>query len=121
VATERYEALNVKYVVDGQRLLDEGDYVQAGEKYWGAVATMIKAVATQRHWRHASHRDLGRVVKNLVGEVQDEEYAVLFRSAERLHENFYEDGFDPDQVRRYSNDASVLVQKLSARLGGNPQ
>lgn len=35
---ERYRALNGKYLADAERLLAAGDYPQASEKFWGAVA-----------------------------------------------------------------------------------
>ena len=35
--------------------LAEGDLCQAGEKAWGAVAQLTKAVATHRGWQHSDH------------------------------------------------------------------
>ena len=41
-------ALNGKYLEDADRLLEAGDYVQASEKYWGAMAEIVKAIAEGR-------------------------------------------------------------------------
>ena len=109
---ERYLALNEKYLRDGAELLRNGDYVQGGEKYWGAVATAIKVVATARDLRHAGHRDLRFVMKTLGLETGDDEYLILFRAAERLHENFYEDRLDETTVRQFTEQAARLVRKL---------
>ncbi|MBI2648832.1 MAG: hypothetical protein HYW93_04165 [Thaumarchaeota archaeon] len=43
-----YERLNGKYLKEAQQLLDSGDYAQASEKFWGATAEVIKAVAAKR-------------------------------------------------------------------------
>ena len=49
--------LNGKYLQAAERLLAEGDYPQASEKFWGAVAEAIKTVGATRGLRHFSHRD----------------------------------------------------------------
>lgn len=119
MVSERYASLAEKYLRDGEHLLAEGDYPQASEKYWGAIATMVKVIASSRKWRHASHRDIGIAVKNLRAETEDDEYIVLFRSAERLHQNFYEDEFEAGVVRQYAESAHRLYEKLNSLAGGN--
>ncbi len=119
---ERYGRLNEKYLADGARLLHEEDYVQASEKFWGAVATMIKVVATRRQLRHYSHRELVGVMRMLRNETGDPEYLTLFQSAERLHANFYEDALGPEDVRTLAAEAARLVQKLqiASEEGASP-
>ncbi|MGH9921765.1 MAG: PaREP1 family protein, partial [Nitrososphaerales archaeon] len=41
---KRYQRLHSKYLTNADRLLSEGDLSQAAEKYWGAVATVIKNI-----------------------------------------------------------------------------
>ena len=111
-------ALNGKYLQDADRLLGVGDHPQASEKYWGAVAAMVKAVAVNRRWPHATHRQLGNVVKTLRVETGDDEWVVLFRSAERLHVNFYEDILDAESVSQFASEAVRLIEKLRASAPG---
>jgi hypothetical protein len=110
--TERYVALNRKYIDDADRLMAEGDYPQASEKYWGAVAEMVKAIAETRSWRHSSHRDLRNAVSRFYRETGDADFLRLFSIAESLHANFYEDFMEPEDLRVYADDARTLVTKL---------
>lgn len=111
---EKYMALNTKYLHDAESLLTAGDYPQASEKLWGAVATLVKAVATTRHWRHSNHRDLRAAVSRLYRETGDSEYLDLFSTAEALHANFCEDFLEPEDVRHYATRARRLIEKLEA-------
>ena len=92
---ERYVALDGEYLADADRLLAEGDYPQASEKYWGAAAEIVKAVAEARRWRHSSHRDLRGAVSRLFRGSGDAAYLDLFSTAEALHANYYEDFLEP--------------------------
>ncbi len=107
-------ALNGKYLQEAEKLLEQGDYSQASEKFWGAVATALKAVATARRWRHYTHRDLLVVVRRLYEETKDPEIPRLFSSAESLHANCYEDYASEQLLRLHAEDARRLVAKLQA-------
>jgi hypothetical protein len=111
---KRYSALNGKYLEDADRLLTQADYPQASEKYWGAVAQMVKAIAEERGWRHSSHRDLRNTVSRLFNETNDRELLQLFSVAESLHANFYENYMGADDIRSYAEDAHRLIEKLRA-------
>jgi len=39
--------LNSKYLKDAEKLLKEGGYLQASEKFWGAAAEITKALASK--------------------------------------------------------------------------
>ena len=70
--------------------LAEGDLMQASAKGWGAAEQMVKAVAENRGWDHATHGDLYRAVHRLAEELSDQRLRGRFRSASALHQNFYE-------------------------------
>ena len=52
---EDYLKLNDKYLKEGDALLEKGDYVQASEKFWGAAAEVLKAIAAKREVDIKSH------------------------------------------------------------------
>jgi len=105
-------ALNEKYLRDADRLLADGDYVQASEKYWGAMAEIVKAIAALRGWKHFSHRELREAVSLLREETGDADVIRLFSIGESLHANFYENFMKPDDVKIYAEDAHSFVDKL---------
>jgi hypothetical protein len=112
---ERYMALNGKYLADADRLLAEGDFVQASEKYWGAAAQIVKAIAERRGWRHSSHRDLRSAVSQLYRETGEEVLLSLFSDAEALHRNFYENELDGDVVRVYATHIHDFIERLESQ------
>ena len=72
--------------------LAEGDYCQAGEKGWGTVAQLTKAVATLRSWEHYDHEAIREAITALIDEMPERSVDIMrgLRSAESLHGNFYE-------------------------------
>ena len=82
-------------------LEQKGDRVQASDKASGAVAHAVKAVAEARHWHHDSHNRRRRIVTLLAAEFGAPEWNLMQDSADKLHDNFYEDVmFDAEvQVR----------------------
>ena len=73
---------------------------------------MVKAVAETRGWRHSSHGDLYRVVNRLANETSDQRLRNLFRSANDLHQNFYE-GRMPEE---FVADGLKDVEEITSRL-----
>ena len=96
--------------------LDAGDLRQASEKAWGAAAQMVKAIAHQRGWRHDSHGGLFRAVRNLSNEARDPEIHRLFMSANGLHVNFYEGGFDAAMVMDHMSRTEQFIARLEPLL-----
>ena len=72
--------------------LAEGDLCQAGEKGWGTVAQLTKAVATLRGWDHYDHVAIQEAITALAEEspAQIEVIYDGLGAAEQLHGNFYE-------------------------------
>ena len=72
--------------------LARGDICQAGEKGWGAVAQLTKAVATLRGWHHYDHVALQEIITALIDELPEQAATIDqgLSAAERLHGNFYE-------------------------------
>ena len=110
---ENYLKLNDKYLKEAGSLIDAGDYVQASEKFWGAAATAIKAVAAKRDIDISSHGELYRFVAKLKTELNEPELVRLFGLASALHQNFYENWLPPEVVVDYAEAVMALVEKLA--------
>ena len=109
---ENYLKLNDKYLREGDALLKKGDYVQASEKFWGAVAEVIKAIAAKRGVDIKSHGEIHRFITTLSKEVNDSELLRCFGLAGTLHQNFYENWLTLEMVVDYAEAVKSLVEKL---------
>ncbi len=109
---EDYLNLNDKYLKEAEALMEKGDYVQASEKFWGAAAEIVKAVAAQRGIEIRSHGELYRFITTLREEMDDPELTKLFTAAGTLHQNFYENWLPPRMVK----DCGDAVKELVVRL-----
>lgn len=108
--------LNGKYLRESQRLLAKGDYPQASEKLWGAMAEIVKAVAARRGIELGTHRSLGEFVSRLQREHRDWELVPAFGLGNALHTNFYEDWMPPDHVEIYADVVRNFVEDLRTLL-----
>jgi hypothetical protein len=109
---EAYLALHEKYLREAEELYARGDLAQAGEKYWGAVAALLNAIAEKRGWEHYSHRDYNVVVGRLYKESGDKELLTAFGMAERLHANFHHNFMDKEIFEAHREEVLKLVEKL---------
>ena len=94
--------------------LARGDICQAGEKGWGVVAQLTKAVATLRGWYHYDHVAIQEIITALADEMP-ERVADIGRglaAAERLHGNFYEVYMTPLLAEFALSEARPLLQIL---------
>ena len=106
--------------------LADDDLCQAGEQDWGAVAQLVKAVATLRGWQHFGHEEIRAAIRQIADESDDEpaiRRALL--SAESLHGNLYEIHLDRRGAELALEDAGFLLQVLwnllpAAYTGGVP-
>ena len=92
------------------------DPAQAGEKGWGAAASMVKAVAEQRGVYHRTHRSLYEIMARILRETGNDDLRKEFASANELHHNFYENWFDRENVEVRLNDVELFVAKLESLL-----
>ena len=61
--------------------MEKGDYVQASEKFWGAAAEVIKAIAAKRGIDIRSHGEMHRFITTLSKETGDSEFLRYFSLA----------------------------------------
>ena len=116
IRIEAYLRLHEKYLKEAEELYSKGDLLQAGEKYWGAVAALIDAIAEKRGWEHYSHRDYNIVIRRLYEETGDRELIIGFGMAERLHANFYHNYMGPKDFQVHREAVLALVEKLKKIL-----
>ena len=94
--------------------LAAGDLCQAGEKGWGTVAQLTKAVATLREWEHYDHVAIQEAVTALAEELP-EQIAAIHRgltAAERLRGNFYEVYMTPRLTEFALSEVQPLLEIL---------
>ena len=109
---DRYTEISQYLLEESQQQLDRGDLIQASEKAWGATAHAIKSLARTRGWNHTRHDLLADVVDQISEEWGRTHLQNLFRSANYLHNNFYEHAMTSTQVRGATNDAAALIEEL---------
>ena len=114
MVTQKYRDASRYLLAQAQSELAAGDVCQASEKGWGAAAQMLKAIAEQRGWEHERHRHFSRVASRLRYESGDGDLYRQFRVAEGLHENFYEDTLEPEDVALDLRDVALLLDKLES-------
>lgn len=108
----KHTQLNGKFLKDAKELLSKKDYVQASEKYWGAAAQIVKAIALKRGKHLRSHAAINKYADKLSKELNDKLILVYFSVANSLHQNFYEDWLTPDTVIQDAKIVEKLVKKL---------
>ena len=116
MTTEQYQKASEHFLAQGRRELADGDLPQASEKGWGATAQILKAIAAQRGWEHSRHRHYHRIVSRLRAETGDGDIRRLFAVASVLHENFYENQMESDDVAHALDDVAALLNKLGPLL-----
>ena len=98
--------------------LAQGDVCQAGEKGWGAVAQLTKAVATHRGWHHYDHVAIQEAITALMQEMPPQQEAIDagLSAAERLHGNFYEVYMTPERAAIALGQVRPLLEILWRQL-----
>jgi hypothetical protein len=114
---ELYLRLQEKLLRDAEELNSKGDLVQASEKYWGAVSSLLNAVGERENLPHYTHRDLKEIAIHLTEKEGDKEYTRLLSSAETLHANYYHNFLGKTSYDAHREDALRLIERLKKYLG----
>ncbi len=112
IRAEVHSRLCEKYMREADELLARKNYVQASEKAWGAAAQIVKAIAAKRDRRLESHAALWSYVDELAEELGNNELRRLWRTANTLHQNFYENWMPPREVELSVKDVKTLIERL---------
>ena len=105
--------------------LDEGDRLQASEKVSGSVAIALKAIGSQRGWRHDSHALRATIVTQLGNEIGQSTSSaqVLYRgraAANEEHQNQYENVLSEDDILRDIEFAEAFIQVIEELMIESP-
>ena len=110
---ERLQDISVRFLEQAEAEYAAGDYLQASEKAWGAVAHYVKSVAQEQGWPHDSHYNVRKAARTLIRQANDPEQCTRrFTQVEHLHINFYDEIWEPDEVRLAIDDARVLLDAM---------
>ncbi len=110
--SDEYAALSQHYIQQAESELEREDYLQAGEKAWGALVTAIKAIAEQRGWNHKHHDLTYEALMWLADEFARPELKNYFSIIGDLHRNFYEDKMTEPEVEQGVGQTRRLLQDL---------
>jgi uncharacterized protein (UPF0332 family) len=113
---EMYLKLSEKYLRDSEELLAKKDYVQASGKAWGAASQIVKALAAREGREIRSHASLWEYMDELAERLGDLMLRYLWRTANNLHQNFYENWMPAGEVELAVKDVKTFMEKLKAIL-----
>jgi hypothetical protein len=105
-----------KFLLQGEGELEKGDFRQAGEKFWGAAAQIVKAFAEDKGYRHDGHAWLFEVADKISMELEDEGLKEKFCLAGMLHTNFYEGWLTEGEIKRCALQTKEFVKKIKEML-----
>ena len=113
-SSEKYAAMSQCYIEQADEEFEKGDLGQASNKAWGAAALALKSIAERRGWRHNKHGLLYDISGQMADELALPHLRARFRSANAMHQNYYEDWMAVDEVRDGIEDAKTYLRELDA-------
>ena len=111
---EKYAAMSQRYIAEADEEFQKGDLGQASNKAWGSAALALKSIAESRGWNHNKHGLLYDISGQIADELGRPELRARFRSANAMHQNYYEDWMAVDEVRDGIEDAKAYLRELEA-------
>jgi len=107
-----YEKLHEKYMKEAEDFYKKGDLIQASEKYWGTVTTLLSIIGELEELPHYKHIHFNEIISHVTEKTGDRELPRLFASAERLHANYHHGFLKKIEFEVHREDVLKLVQKL---------
>ena len=114
-SSEKYADISQRYMEQADEEFLKGDLGQASNKAWGAAALALKSIAEGRGWNHNKHGLLYDISGQMADELGRPDIRRLFRSANAMHQNYYEDWMAADEVRDGIEDAKMYLRALERR------
>ncbi len=111
-----YMQLYEKYLKEAEELHKKEDLPQAGEKYYGAVAELVKMIGEKLNMPHKGHKLRNRIVFQLDKKYPHLNLRRLHHIAEILHINFYENDLEKEIFEENVQDVKLLISHLEKIL-----
>ena len=111
-SSEKYAAMSQRYMEQAEEEFLKGDLGQASNKAWGSAALALKSIAERRGWNHNKHGLLYDISGQMADELGRPDLRVMFRSANAMHQNYYEDWMASDEVRDGIETAKEYLRLL---------
>ena len=111
---ETYADTSRELMAQARDELAAGDLLQASEKAWGAAAAAVKSIAEMRGWQHYAHILIAAAVWRISREHRQPRIRTLFKSANDLHQNFYEYRYGEEEVAEGIAEVAELLAFLES-------
>ena len=115
--SEKYAAMSRRYLEQAEEEFQKGDLGQASNKAWGSAALALRSIAEQRGWNHNKHGLLYDISGQMADELGRPELRIMFRSANAMHQNYYEGWMASDEVQDGIEIAKEHSRVLEAAMG----
>lgn len=110
---EEHVEVSRRFLAHADEFLEAGDFPQASEKAWGAIAQYLKAVANRRGWRNGAHSDFFTIKGRLAQETDaPKRISELFAILREQHVNFYEISYPREEVELGVSSAKEFIERL---------
>ena len=119
-SSAKYTEMSQRFIRQADEEFQKGDLVQASDKAWGAAALALKSIAAQRGWNHHKHGLLYDISGQIADELDRLDLRVMFRSANAMHQNYYEDWMAVDEVRDGIENAKAYLLELEVAQATPP-
>ncbi len=107
----KYISTRDHYFHNMESSLKKKNYRKASELLWGAITQAIKALASLSNITIRSHNFFRTYTREIAKEINDSEYHELFLNLQILHQNFYDEQFDPVDFPIYHRKALLFLEK----------
>ena len=114
---ERFAKLALHYSDNASLFLKQKEFHKAGEMMWGAMASILKAVAAKKGKKVEGHSQLFSFAAKLSKNLDDKQIYMAFLEASNLHKNFYESDITETELRLQIKSIAKIVGKLLEQLG----
>ena len=120
-----YRTIMDEYRQHGRYYLTAGDYRQAAEKSWGAFAESIKSIAADYGMKISFHGTIvgvaGRLATLAAQDAPDVGEALRhgLNSARSLHQHFYENDLEPEDVIFSAGRVAAAIDLMQQRFSSS--
>ena len=116
-AVVRFAKLALHYSDNASLFLKQKEFQKAGEMMWGAMASILKAIAAKKGKKVVGHSQLFSLASQLSKNLDNKQIYTAFLEASHLHKNFYESDITEKQLRLQIKNIARTIGKLVEQLG----